>query len=521
MGAVTVTHGYRRLGLYRSVARELVRTSLRAPSKSVPPFLTTPSSLLFLRLVAGPTAVMTGTLTGGSHMGLLALVAARFRRLGVERKSHVFCGVAVGSLVSVHVASAATTPAAKPTAVSSSPPSHAALVAGRLAVVIALGALLLGPPALTWFWRFAKWLIAGGHGKCPRLPWGRSLWLGTDQRVSTSKTTAYVWTYSVAGAILSFIVAGWIGHWEGFDALKRSGLDAEFALLIGGPIGAAIIAKGVVSSQVADGTTAKPAADGANPTQLVQDDNGDVSLGDTQYVLFNFIALVFFYGELVRRPDLGMPTIPDVLVGLTSVAAVGYVANKTLNGPSAISSVAPTDAAVGDTATLMTAGIVQSGDDLSVVSVTFGASKPVQPSSIASTTTQGAILQVVVPPDAAGAVPLTVSVPNGPTATWPTFKVIPTLVQTPPTASLGQSISVVTSGAAGLGFPSVSFTLGSKAVTAPTLDPNDSTGNTFRVTIPAELLEAGVDNQPEPLTITTPGGTSPSATVIVTQPPAP
>ena len=107
-------------------------------------------------------------------------------------------------------------------------------------------------------------------------------------------------------------------------------------------MGAAILAKGIITAQLDAGTTSKPPADAATPTQLVTDDQDETDLGDLQYVLFNLVALLFFYGEFLRVPQDALPDIPDVLLGLTSVAAVGYVSKKALSSPPAITAVLPT-----------------------------------------------------------------------------------------------------------------------------------------------------------------------------------
>jgi hypothetical protein len=100
--------------------------------------------------------------------------------------------------------------------------------------------------------------------------------------------------------------------------------------LIEGPLGAAILAKGIVTTQVASGQSKPESVDGAKAADLVNNDVGQADLGDLQYVLFNAVALTFFFGELLASPPLGLPSIPKVLVGLTSVSAVGYVAKKAL-----------------------------------------------------------------------------------------------------------------------------------------------------------------------------------------------
>ena len=114
----------------------------------------------------------------------------------------------------------------------------------------------------------------------------------------------------------------------------KVGLQAQYALLIAGPVGAAILAKAIVVDQVAKGKVDKtPPTGGAQLQDLLNNDDGETDLGDLQYVLFNTVALIFFYGELLIAPQSGLPTVPDVLLGLTSVAAVGYVGKKALAPP--------------------------------------------------------------------------------------------------------------------------------------------------------------------------------------------
>jgi hypothetical protein len=157
--------------------------------------------------------------------------------------------------------------------------------------------------------------------------------IGVDGRASTSKTVAMGWTYLLASMLLGFVLAKFGGYPQGLDNLMHAGLEGQYGLLIGGPLGAAIAAKGIVGAQLNKDPTAKPAASegaSANPAQLVQNDAGETELGDFQYVLFNLVAMVFFVGTVFGSPADGLPHIPDVLLALTSVGAVGYVAKKTL-----------------------------------------------------------------------------------------------------------------------------------------------------------------------------------------------
>jgi hypothetical protein len=155
--------------------------------------------------------------------------------------------------------------------------------------------------------------------------------IGDDGRVSTSKTIAVVWTFVVAAILLAIVYASFLDHSQALDATNASGVVAQYALLFGGPLGAAILAKGIVNNQVK--ANPKPPADSASAKDLVSNDVGDTDLGDFQYVMFNSVALVYVIGTLLHDPISGVPHIPDVLLGLTSVSAVGYVGKKALPPP--------------------------------------------------------------------------------------------------------------------------------------------------------------------------------------------
>lgn len=173
----------------------------------------------------------------------------------------------------------------------------------------------------------------------------RGLLVGVDKRSSTSKTTAAVWTYLLASSLLSFVIAKFADDSRALDNLMHSGLAGQYGLLIGGPLGAAIAAKGIVGNQLSKNTAAKSgSADKPHLSQLIQNDAGEPDLGDFQYILFNFVAMFYFVGTLIESPTLGLPHIPDVLLGLTSVSAVGYVTKKALPPTVATAKISPATA---------------------------------------------------------------------------------------------------------------------------------------------------------------------------------
>jgi hypothetical protein len=354
----------------------------------------------------------------------------------------------------------------------------------------------------------------------PTLPWGRSLLIGQDNRFSTSRTTAVIWTYTVAVAVASFVISKWLGYPGALDRFTKQGLQGQYALLVGGPLGAAILAKGIVSAQLASGDSAKPAAESASPGQLAQDDAGNADLGDIQYLLFNAVALLFFYGDFMGTPQGGLPSLPDALVGLTSLSAVGYVSKKTLSSPAIVSDVAPREATVGSIVRLVTSGLVKSGDDLSVVKVEFG-QVPAPVRDITETTSQGVLLDLAVPDAAAGVVAIAVALPSGKSTSWPSFKVVPKILEVDPhwRVATGEEIRLKTSGVSGMAprLLGVTVTIAGKAV-KPTLDAEDSSNSTLKVTVPPAGELKFAEGALELLTkiyVSTPGGSSQPAPITV------
>jgi hypothetical protein len=121
--------------------------------------------------------------------------------------------------------------------------------------------------------------------------------------------------------------------------LIKEGLPEDYLLLLGGPFAAAIASKAIVSGKVQSGALTKPTrkqGSAGKPNgrigEAFSDDQGNADLVDTQYLLFNFLALVFVIGGFVADPSGGVPTIPALLVGLTGVSAAAYVSKKAVVG---------------------------------------------------------------------------------------------------------------------------------------------------------------------------------------------
>lgn len=85
---------------------------------------------------------------------------------------------------------------------------------------------------------------------------------------------------------------------------------------------------------------------------MATDDNGSADLVDTQYLLFNVVAMGYFLIAIFKSAVL--PEIPAVLLAMTSGTAALYVGNKAAhrNAPE-ITSISPRTVAPGRPVTIM------------------------------------------------------------------------------------------------------------------------------------------------------------------------
>jgi hypothetical protein len=158
--------------------------------------------------------------------------------------------------------------------------------------------------------------------------------IGADNRLSTSKLSAFAWTWVLAWAILALAIGDWVSAPAGWASFIKEGLQDQYLILLGGPFVALVGAKALVANGVASGSQVKPPAgeDEASPaariTQAFSDDGGQTDLIDTQYLVFGAVALVVFIVMFLRGSTAGLPQLPDILVALSSVGATAYIANK-------------------------------------------------------------------------------------------------------------------------------------------------------------------------------------------------
>jgi hypothetical protein len=154
----------------------------------------------------------------------------------------------------------------------------------------------------------------------------KGLVVGGDNRTSTSKATALIWTVVLVFFLITTALLA------GFDMARYTSLlgktDKLYLVLIGGPFAAAWTANRVVLDRLARNPNAKSKAERPQIADVLTDDNGDTDLVDTQYVLFNVVVAATVVIQFGHAPFSGLPGIPGFLAALTGVSAATYTANK-------------------------------------------------------------------------------------------------------------------------------------------------------------------------------------------------
>ena len=223
--------------------------------------------------------------------------------------------------------------------------------------------------------------------------------VGQDNRVSTSKCIALLWTGVVMYGVLTL----------GYISLDRFGLftpllgsfPGVYLVLLGGPFAAAVGAKAIVSNSTID--TGKPArqqkasAGASTLFDIVSDDNSNLDLVDTQYTLLNLVAVIVVLAQFIHHPGFGAPNIPSFLAALTGTSAATYLANKALTTNQAnLTRIAPTTARIGQQVAAYGANLVAAGDNAAAnTKVTVGGFAAGQPVTAAA---DQIVFQVPHPP---------------------------------------------------------------------------------------------------------------------------
>ena len=173
-----------------------------------------------------------------------------------------------------------------------------------------------------------------------------SVLLGADGRVSTSRSVAFAWT-----AIVVYVITALLLVWPG-DQWKAAlgNLYPTYFLFLGGPYASLILAKAITTYRTASGSLVKTLGDGtARLSDLIADDSGRTDLFDSQYVLFNVLAMWFVLAAFTHATLQGFPQIPNGLVLLTAGPAAVYLSNKLAGGTTpTISVVSPSRVTEGE-----------------------------------------------------------------------------------------------------------------------------------------------------------------------------
>jgi hypothetical protein len=214
---------------------------------------------------------------------------------------------------------------------------------------------------------FATWALYGfKHAVLLRLV------IGADNRASTSKFQATVWTYAILFALVTLLV-GYLLYADfdpGWNTFLDEGLNSDYLWLLGIPSVGLVGAKAITQSKVEENPDAKPSKpDDAGADVLTRvrtrtrelasndnDANPQPALGDLQYLVFNAIAVVYFLSAFLGHPERGLPSLPDTLIALTGVSAASYLSAKAVRKTAApvIVSVRPSRVVLGPAPTPLT-----------------------------------------------------------------------------------------------------------------------------------------------------------------------
>ena len=216
-----------------------------------------------------------------------------------------------------------------------------------------------------WSTGSALWYGINPWARAPQgkqKPDAKGLLVGTDNRVSTSKTTAALWTVVVLYLIATMaLIAG--SNRDAYAFLIQS-ISLLYLVFLGGPYAAAVLAKVTVTNGINNQQLQKSQADSPSVADVFSDDDGNTDLVDTQYFVFNLLAAIIVILQFAGAPGLGAPVVPDFLAILTGASAATYVANKALisGNPPALTRVAPQGARQDAQVIAYGANLIAQGD---------------------------------------------------------------------------------------------------------------------------------------------------------------
>lgn len=282
---------------------------------------------------------------------------------------------------------------------------------------------LIVAAAIAILWGYVQW----ARPRRGRLTRG-GLLTGRDNRRSTSKTIAWAWTVIVGWMVVTLAL---IANIDGLTYPRPQDGSAAapvtlsslltpppllYLVLLGGPYAAAAFALASTQSKVATGQLTKQPSEAPSAADLIADDDGNIDLYDTQYVLFNVLAIVIVVTAFFHQPGTGLPEIPEFLAILTGGAALTYSVNKAVASDTPrITKIKPETARLG--AEVRISGVqLTSRTGGALPTVTIGSQSCATPTS-----PEQDLLVVTVPKPNPGATPLhgTVDIVVSPTGALP------------------------------------------------------------------------------------------------------
>jgi hypothetical protein len=181
----------------------------------------------------------------------------------------------------------------------------------------------------------------------------------SDGRFSTSLTQLGLWTIA-AGTGFGYLLGLSIFSTAKLATVMPDARWDEYLILLGGPFAAAVLAKGITTYKIENGTMQATTPDKTRLSQVATNEQGHVDLVDAQYLLFNVVALGYFVVKLIESNTL--PDMPGALLALTSSTAGLYVGNKAAfrNRPT-VTSISPVTVQVGKALTVHGANFMPDG----------------------------------------------------------------------------------------------------------------------------------------------------------------
>lgn len=188
-------------------------------------------------------------------------------------------------------------------------------------------------------------------------------WMGRDGRRSTSKLVFFTWLLIVVAGASALLFHVALYKRDTLETVGLAEFKEEYLILMGIPVGVGVVSKALIevrsrSGQVqkappppppAPPAPAEPPPVGRHPGGFILSDDGEFDLNDFQYVAFSALLMMYVTTCIVAKAEL--PDLPDTLVGLTGLSAIGFVATKaTVGNPPIIHSASNGDGATADPA---------------------------------------------------------------------------------------------------------------------------------------------------------------------------